>query len=93
MQQLALVIMAVPRPVTRSTEPQAECQSLALAVLRRVTLGRPGLAGALGRSGRGAPKSGAPGWGAGRCKISGALTFKTGRAIIGIEPSFSSVLG
>ena len=52
-----------------------------------------GLAGALGRSGRGAPKSGAPGWGAGRCKISGALTFKTGKAIVGIEPSFSRDLG
>ena len=36
-----------------------------------------GLAGARGRSGRGAPKSGAPGWGAGRCKISGAPRFKT----------------
>ena len=45
-----------------------------------------GLAGALGRSGRGAPSRGA-------LQISGALTFKTGRAIIGIEPSFSSVLG
>ena len=52
-----------------------------------------GLAGALGRSGRGAPKSGAPGWGAGRCKISGALTFKTGRSYVGIEPAFSSILG
>ena len=53
----------------------------------------PGLAGALGRSGRGAPKSGAPGWGAGRCKISGALTFKTGTSIVGIEHTFWSVLG
>ena len=32
-----------------------------------------GLAGARGRSGRGAPKSGVPAWGAGRCKISWAL--------------------
>ena len=48
------------------------------------------MAGALGRSGRGAPKSGAPGWGAGRCKISGALTFKTDRTIVGIEPALSS---
>ena len=54
---------------------------------------KPGLAGALGRSGRGAPKSGAPGWGAGRCKISGALTFKTDMAFDGIEPAFSSILG
>ena len=52
-----------------------------------------GLAGALGRSGRGAPKSGAPGWGAGRCKISGALRFKTSRALVGVEPASSSVLG
>ena len=37
---------------------------------------RPELAGARGRSGRGAPKSGAPSWGAGRCKISGALNFQ-----------------
>ena len=27
-------------------------------------------------AGRGAPKSGASGWGAGRCKISGGLRFK-----------------
>ena len=29
-----------------------------------------------GRSGRGAPKSSAPGWSAGRCKISGALNLQ-----------------
>ena len=52
-----------------------------------------GLAGALGRSGRGAPKSGAPGWGAGRCKISGALSFKTDISVGGFEPAISCVLG
>ena len=41
---------------------------LFFAMLRR-TPHHPGLARALGRLGRGAPKSGAPGWGAGRCKI------------------------
>ena len=50
-------------------------------------------AGARGRSGRGAPKRGAPGWGAGRCKISGALRFKTGPASVGVNPAFSRVSG
>ena len=36
----------------------------------------PGLAEARGRSGRGAPNSSAPGWGAGRCKISVALNLQ-----------------
>ena len=49
-----------------------------------------GLAGALGRSGCGAPKSGAPGWGAGRCKIWGALRFKTHLPEAGLEPAFLS---
>ena len=57
---------------------------------RTETHREPGLAGALGRSGRGAPKSGAPGWGAGRCKISGALRFKTISAVVGVKPVISS---
>ena len=48
-----------------------------------------GLAGARGRSGRGAQKSGAPGWGAGRCKISGALRFKTAALTLGHPTSAS----
>ena len=52
-----------------------------------------GLAGARGRSGRGAPKRGAPGWGAGRCKISGALRFKTDHSDRDFEPAISCVLG
>ncbi len=36
----------------------------------------PGLAGAPGRRGRGAPKSGAPGGGAGRCKKTGGAHFE-----------------
>ena len=54
---------------------------------------KAGLAGALGRSGRGVPKRGAPGWGAGRCKISGALRVKTDLSVRGFEPAISSVLG
>ena len=45
------------------------------------------LAGARGRSGRGAPKSCAPGWGVGRCKSSGALRFKTASSVYGIKPT------
>ena len=60
---------------------------------RRAQMTTAGLAGALGRSGRGAPKSGAPGWGAGRCKISGALRFKTDLAVRGFKPAISSFLG
>ena len=37
-----------------------------------------GALGARGRLGRGAPKSGAPCWGAGRCQIWGVLLFKRG---------------
>ena len=40
-------------------------------------LSKPGLARAQGRSGRGEPKVAPPRWGAGRCKISGVLTFRT----------------
>ena len=48
---------------------------------------KSGLAGARGRSGRGAPKSGARGWGAGRCEISGARRFETGIGVVGLEDS------
>ena len=50
----------------------------------------PGLAGARGRSGRGAPKSGAHGWGAGRSKNSGALRLKTVGLLLGLELANSS---
>ena len=49
---------------------------------RGAKIGRAGLAGARGG---GRQKSGAPGWGAGRCKISGALRFKTDTALVGPE--------
>ena len=47
-------------------------------------------AGALGA--RGAKKR-RPGWGAGRCKISGALRFKTDITLVSLKPTISSVSG
>ena len=44
-------------------------------------------AGALGAR---APKSGAPGWSAGRCKISGELQSKTVTRRMGLEPAMKS---
>ena len=44
-------------------------------------------AGAIGVLGA---KSGAPGWGAVRCKISGVLKFKTATQLTDLEPAFSS---
>ena len=63
--------------------PRTECARLVPGVpdcQRRIWPPGPGppprLAGARGRSGRGPAKSSAPGWGAGRCKISGALKMQ-----------------
>ena len=44
-------------------------------------------AGAIGVLGA---KSGAPGWGAVRCKISGVLKFKTATQLTDLEPAFLS---
>ena len=56
------------------TQPEAQCR-----------VGRG--AGALGAR---AAKSGAPCWGAGRCKISGALRFKTALSFQSIKPAYRS---
>ena len=48
---------------------------------------QPGLAWARGRSGRGALKSSAPGWGAGCCKVLEAVNFQTTFIESGFEPT------
>ena len=71
-----------PSPPSDGPQSHAESDTREVPSLESVCLPvsglvGPGFAGAVGRSGRGALKGSAPGWGAGRCEIPGGLNFQT----------------
>ena len=69
-------VLCAAERVSRMSCKHLACLNCAGLVGTLLVQNTSGLAGARGRSGRGAPKSGAPGWGAGRCKNFGGAEIQ-----------------